>query len=311
MIGDLVNADWQLEYNDTALGDGSPYLVTNIEGLLDMPALITGDRTRLRRHGLHAGDYFAAGRTVTVDFELSVEGSNKTLEEVVQTFLNMSVSCGPEIPLVFQIPGISPQKRFIMCRPQNRSFPINEQYYHGLPIAAVQWFSTDPRIWSAETHSASVLVAGSDVDDGSGGGGGVRFGLPMPAELPLDFLIGEDGNGPGPGPLPGSGIVRCVNEGNFDAPVKMVIEGPVVNPRIENLTLDREMEFLIELEADQTLEVNSFNKTVLLNGLSNRYSTLTRASEWFDLAPGPNDIRYQAVAPTPSTLTITWRSAWV
>ena len=59
--------------------------------------------------------------------------------------------------------------------------------------------------------------------------------------------------------------------------------------------MPKQLAFNITLSAGQYLEVDTRERTVLLNGNPNqpRYSTLDfSVSEWFTLAPGTNFVKY-------------------
>lgn len=286
--GDLVTADWQMEYNGVALGDGSPFLVTQVEGLLDLPDIVSGDRQRLRRHGLIAGDDFTNGRVVQLTLEVSGNDSY-SFSQAVDMLMDASAPGGSEIPLVFQIPGVAGSgKRRMNARPRRRSMPVGREFYYELPLAVLEFYSTDPRIYtnSLDSQVTSLPTAG----------GGLGFNATAP------FTFGAVSVG---------GTLTLNNAGNFQTSPSIVLEGPVTNPSIESLTADKTLSFTITLGVGETLEIDTENRTVMLNGTSSRYNTLDSTAQWFTLAPGDNEVRYQASTITASTMTITWRSAWV
>lgn len=109
--------------------------------------------------------------------------------------------------------------------------------------------------------------------------------------------------------------------GNIATNPRIRIFGPATNPRIENQTTGRKLEFTanggIALAAGDYLEIDVAAKTVRLNGLadvgSNLYGRLNFAvSKWWALEPGENLIRYYPVASSsPSLAELTWRAAWL
>jgi len=107
------------------------------------------------------------------------------------------------------------------------------------------------------------------------------------------------------------GALNLANNGNFFSNHPITIEGPVTNPRVESLTQGKTLAMDIVLGVGETLVLDAESRTVLLNGTASRYNTLTTESEWFDLQPGNNEVRFQAATPTAATMTITWRSSWV
>lgn len=103
--------------------------------------------------------------------------------------------------------------------------------------------------------------------------------------------------------------VELINNGNRDAPVVFVIQGPAVNPIIINDTLGLQLKFNITLGADDTLTIDTVNHTIVLNGSANRRGVL-EDPDWFLLKPGSNFIRFRADSLGPATLLTSWRDAW-
>lgn len=288
MAGELVTGDWEVEYNGILMGDGTPFLISQVQGLLDLPDITSADKTRMRRNGLRAGDDFTQGRKITLTVEVS-STDTVTFDEAVDQLMAASTPAGPPLPLVFQIPGVAGGgKRVIYCRPRKRSLPIGREFYYELPLAVIEFYSVDPRIESNTLNSEDTTLPTA--------GGGLNFDAVAP------FTFGAVSVG---------GTLELENDGNFAANPVIVFEGPVTNPSIESLTQDKTLSFSITLASGETLEVDTEERTVLLNGTANRYNTLDTTAEWFDLDPGTNEVRYQAATITASTMTVTWRSAWV
>lgn len=109
--------------------------------------------------------------------------------------------------------------------------------------------------------------------------------------------------------------------GTVNATPVIRIFGPCTNPRIENTTLGRKLEFTaaggLSIAAGDYLELNVRNRTARLNGSAatgdNRYKYLDFAvSKWWTLAPGANVIRYYPVTSSaPSVAEIAWNDAWL
>ena len=75
------------------------------------------------------------------------------------------------------------------------------------------------------------------------------------------------------------------------------ISGPVDGPRLRNETTGHELALDITLVSGEWVDLDSKNRTVLLQGTANRYSTLT-TPEWWELQPGANQLRFTAADPT-------------
>lgn len=290
MDGDLVTADWQMEYDGIALGDGSPYLLAQVEGLLNLPDLLTTDSNRLRRHGQIAGDDFAAGRSVVLTLEVGADDATAaTFNAAVDELVALTTPGGPEIPLYFQIPGVAGGgKRIVMCRPRRRNLAIGREFYYGLPLATVEFYSTNPRILSADLYEETTTLPSA--------GGGLSF------DITPDFVFGAVSIG---------GTLTLQNEGTFNSSPIIRIDGPVTNPRVESITQGKTLALDITVGVGEYLTIDTELRTVLLDDTASRYNALTTTSQWFDLSPGENEVRFQASTPTAATMTIAWRSAWV
>lgn len=109
--------------------------------------------------------------------------------------------------------------------------------------------------------------------------------------------------------------------GTVNAAPVIRIFGPCTNPRVENVTLGRKLEFTasggLAIAAGDYLELNVRNRTARLNGSAavgdNRYKYLNFAvSKWWTLAPGDNVIRYYPVTSSaPSVAELAWNDAWL
>lgn len=97
------------------------------------------------------------------------------------------------------------------------------------------------------------------------------------------------------------------NNGNRPTPVVFTITGPVTNPVIYSDENGVNMAFAINLASTDQLVIDTYYRTVRLNG-SNRRAFMTTAG-WFHLLPGANTLRFRAAAGT-GTLLVQYRSAW-
>lgn len=126
-------------------------------------------------------------------------------------------------------------------------------------------------------------------------------GLTVPFTVP--FTIAE--------PVGSTGMLIATNAGTYPTEPIITITGPVSNPNIEHTDSGRQLRMIIDLAASDTLVIDVRNKVILLGGTAPR-DCLAFGSAWFSLEPGPNAIRYNAQAyNAASTMTVTWRSAWM
>lgn len=115
----------------------------------------------------------------------------------------------------------------------------------------------------------------------------------------------------------GAKIVR--NAGNAPSFPVVYVYGACTQPRIENVTTGKKLEFLAAytINAGEYLVIDFAEGTVYLNGDStnSRYDKIDFAggiSDWWDLQPGDNLLRFYPLSSSPpSTARIEWRSKFI
>jgi hypothetical protein len=113
---------------------------------------------------------------------------------------------------------------------------------------------------------------------------------------------------------PGStGDALAVNSGDAATPITIDITGPVTTPSV---TIGgRVLEYAVTLAVGETLTVDTWDGTVTLASGQSRASTATPRSapeQSIRLSPGTTTFSYRSLdgAPTASTATVRWRSAY-
>lgn len=132
----------------------------------------------------------------------------------------------------------------------------------------------DPRNYAQTQRSA---VGGALVD--SGGGLGFPFGFPF------SFTA------------TGGGDVTVTNAGTADTPAVLTVHGYVANPQIQQVDTGRVIVLSGELAAGGTLVVDGFERTVLLDGVTDRGNLVDFAGTDWDAAmipPGTSTYRLLA-----------------
>lgn len=104
-----------------------------------------------------------------------------------------------------------------------------------------------------------------------------------------------------------TGVFVARNDGNYISHPFVVFHGPLENPQLFNARTGELFSLNIELLSTETLEVDMYDQTILLNGTSPR-AVKTYESSWITLEPGDNEITFTASSPT-GTMTMTWRHA--
>jgi hypothetical protein len=281
-----LSADWQLSYNGLVVGTSTDYDVVAVDGLDGLPELRTSDTVRPSDHGMFAGRDLAAGRTIELTLEIygATDGAFRTNVDAlgVATLLR-----DDELALAFKLPGFTDDRQ-VFCRPRRRSLPLDLNYSSRLAPAIVQFFATDPRIYAA---TETVLGVGLPAASG---------GLAWPLVWPLSWGTAT------------SGTVSADNAGTFPTRPVVRFDGPLTGASIENVTAGKTFRFKTSfvIAAGEYVEVDFNDHTVLLNGTASRYSQVASNSQWWEIAPGANEVRLGGVSGS-GTADITFRSAWI
>lgn len=223
---------------------------------------------------------FFGSRLVSLD--IVARGERQTITDELAPFLLPSAR-----PYLYY-PIAGGGERRILLRPRDRQQP-----WRGTPLKSemlLQWEApngTTERSLENEVEIAAVVPAepGFLFD--------ITFDLVFPESSPTGSTT-----------ITTNGTARCY-------PV-FQLWGPCTNPRIENFSDGgKTLDFNITLGTGEYLEVDVRERTVYLDGLSNknRYYTLDFAtSEWWTLVPGDNLVRYYPVSfASPSHAVITYR----
>lgn len=269
------------------MGPGTPYLVTEPDGF-GIPTVRNGDLPRPSDRGAYFGRDFIGQRMVTL--KVTVGGTSPTdavakLQALFAAWQLATPDGSAYMPLKFKLPGQDVQR--FHGRP--RDAVPDYTMVQGSQIPVTLLFATaDPSVLDDTLSSMSAPLQN------------VGTGRTYPRTYPRVYGAGASG-----------GIILANNAGNFNTRPVATIVGPCVNPIVTNFTTGEFMQLAISLGATDTLVIDFDARTINLNG-SSRYSTKASGSTWFELAPGTTEVHFNANAfSLGSTLTLTWRSAWM
>jgi hypothetical protein len=113
------------------------------------------------------------------------------------------------------------------------------------------------------------------------------------------------------GANPAGGFVSLTNVGSRPVCPVYTITGPVLNPRIVNVTTGETWAIAHDLQSGEWLTVDTFARSVLLNDTANRRPDVRAGSDWPGVPVGDSLWQYRGDTYTASQLTITFRSAWL
>lgn len=272
------------EFNGLAFGPGTAYHVAGMEGFDDLPPVRSSDLERPNAHGAYPGVDYLGRRTVVLTLQL-VATTPAEFDTQVQTLKDaLTILPEGEYPLRF-----AGNTRRLYCRPRNRHIPNNTLYPQRHAAAPIEFVASDPRIYDDTETTASTALPESS--------GGMEF----PVTFPLVF-----------GTVTSEGTLLATNDGNFPSPLVVTFVGPVDNPSLTNVTLAKTVTFDMSLADGDQLVVDLNERSAILNGTASRSSKLRSGSQWFDLDPGDNELRFSASTYSAAAYAyLAWRSAWI
>ncbi len=303
----------QGQYNGVNIGPGSNVFTqwNTIKGLTGLPDIRKGNVPRPNDEGMLAGYDFYGERTIEFNLEVTAGGGNtmqQNLNAVRQGLLKATSLGGgvnslspPPTRLYFNLgeqlsAGTVGVTRFVNARVEKFEDTVDlgwaaGSWQGGLARIAVQMGAVDPRIYDANAQSASV---GLTVAAG---------GWTFPWTFPWAFTSNT------------GSLITAVNNGIYACPPYFTITGPCVNPRVQNQTTGVTLQFNTTLNAGDTLTVDSFSGSAVLNGTASRLSTLAPGSyiSTFLIQPGSNTVAFYSSdgTVTGAQLTLYWANTWI
>lgn len=283
----LANYTFQLTTTGVVLNADTisvPFIdIDRVSGLDSAPF-----RETIRDHEGADGGFFDAefekGR------EIILEGIAYCDTSTVESFMDtLKYNYSPVTsPLAFYFKGPGVEERIVFVKPRGVRYDWERLRRTGMTAIQFLLFAEDPRIYSSDLVSGTLPFGSITIN-------GIGFNM----GFNIDF---------GGGQVPASAVLSV--GGNRPTPVVFTVNGPVTDPVITNETTDSVLAFKnIQLIAGQELAIDTGNRTVLLDGISNVRSKLVDP-DWFLLVPGDNFIGFGAATGTSSTLDYAFRNAW-
>jgi hypothetical protein len=289
--GDLLTADFQIEWRGLVMGHNTAYGWKSLDGWLAMPGMRLNDEARPGRHGAFAGQELADERVVTFDFTLMPWGATTMDAAFAALRLATAVEENPaEEALVVQLSG---QKWQAFARVTRRALLADGLYTAQSTPGALQWVATDARLYAA--GAALTATAGLP----TAGGGGLVFPLVFPLVFGSGTSIAD---------------LVATNTGTVTTWPVFTITGPVTGPVVTNTTTSQALVFnpSFVVAAGQTLTIDTDARTVTLAGVNRRDQLVT--AQWFGLPPAvATHLRFTSAGSydPAAILTATWRPATI
>lgn len=290
MNTDLITEDWQMAMNGFLIGSGTPYEIRQISGLLDLPEIRSQDQATLLRDGLVPGEDFLGGRIFTVSLDV-VEQPGQSLSEMLHDLTTAWRSTRDEQEIAIRVPGVARGDAIIVHgRLRRRSNTIGLEYYYGIAEVDLEFYCTDPRLYSAVERSVTIQVEEA-----------IQDGLTFNALAPFSF-----------GGVTLDNTVQIEAGGNTRSPLIIDIAGQITIPAVRDLATGHRLKLNTVIADGDFYRLDSDLRTVRLNGSASRYYELDRTSRWFEAEPGVTEVAVTAAnIGQNASVTIRWRDAWV
>ena len=324
--------NFQCEYNELVFGAGTAWGILLIEGL-DLAEIRSGDVNLPRDHGQLLGLDLYGGRDIIFDLWVKTDGISL---QHAQLALAAATNVRPdeELPLWFQLPNMP--LLCIMCRPRKRPWKVDVDYAAGkIGKPELALHATDPRIYTASeitelapNHPTTTVVLDNV------GNTEVRPIVVFTGPLTNPFIAN--------GTISGEPKIELVNPEVREAREKVEAEKRAEwqkekeKSEISTKELEEKVAALkLALEKTEKEEAEKSEKPTIatgdqvlvklgiphltqyyVGGIPGTYTNIARwvtyASEWWDLLPGNNSIKFGSIDTTNTggTAEIEWASAY-
>ena len=142
----------RVQWGDLTFGPGSPYAVTGIEGLDDLPAIRSEDVDRPGQHGDYTGPDYTEARTVQLKLGLRGE-SPDDLRALSIALRNATQPQKQPAPLQFL-----DQNVLVWAKVRKRAIPYDAEYLWRIGDAALELYCADPYLYGLEEKTASTTA---------------------------------------------------------------------------------------------------------------------------------------------------------
>lgn len=279
-----------LTFKGLSLGDGSDYLITNIDGWEDRPETTNGSTPHPRRLGSWVGGLSSVKRVVSIDLQILGRAADSNQTTIPKRTLSQTFAMDDEeSPLMLDLGyGISPE--LIYARVTAFDMPTVRGYGR-IQSGLVEFTATDPRRYSINVNTAQ---AGLPV---------ALRGIAYPITYGRypDYITPDNR---------GEAVVQ--NIGNAPAPPTYQIVGPVRNPIITvsgPKNFRRRIQFNVNLAAGEVLVAQPANGSVQVGGTPRPGITSSALIEDMEIPPGTSTVALGGTGSTKAKLTVSWRDA--
>lgn len=264
--GDLITRAIQFETRGLLMGDGTQLELSD-EGMPDgfgVPSSRAARVPRPRQHGTRAVRQYLDERVLTWTMHLAgddVDDALALLQQVGGAWAPLTAGADVELAMRFGT------DTYLAIGQPGRMATVLLDIDSAIPDVTVEWFATDPRLFAAGAELgglAALLVT--------------TGGLGFPHGFPHGFGAAY-------------GRIDTAHPGNVPTPWKATIfpgtSTPYTNPTLTLISTGERLEIDLDLAPGDTLELDSRERTVLLNGTADRSYAINRPNgdQWFEIPP--------------------------
>lgn len=258
----LTTLDYQLDLDGLLVGQGTEFGLKYLKGWRGQPPMRTSDVPRANAHGVFEGEDLADARLVEFAVDVLTASPANLLA------LQRRTIPGRRMTLWVRTPGEPPLSAQVRAR--RAPVDVDVAFELGLTEVVVQLAAPDPRRYALAAGPGPVGLPTSGA------------GLVYPLVYPLDY-----------GALGATGQTQLTNNGTADAPVVLVVTGPLPMG-FEISSGARRLRYPVEVPAGSSIRLSSADGSVLLDGASDRRRDLTVA-QWFGV-PALSTVALQFVS---------------
>jgi len=271
-----------LSIGDLVIGSyASGFLLEKHSGF-GMPSVRVDMKDRGHYHGANLGYSYYGKRGLTIEGEIvgldmsDYEAKRRLLAE---TF---DIMKGEQTLFIETQGGLTVQIDVILANalemPYEKGKMVRGKFQIGL-MGAKPWFE-------------SIFPSEETVTLFNGGGFAIPFAIPLAVDAGSDAeqVLDNEGNG-------------------FVFPI-ITVYGAATNPTIVNASTDQTLNINHVLDADDYIEIDTYNRTAMLNGETNITNEIT--GDWMILKASGNDIKLSMTSPdTNAKAVFSWRNAYI
>ena len=263
--------------------NGTEWWATGFDGWWGGSSMRTGATERPSDHGGFDGPSYLGPRTMTIS-GVTLAPTTDLVLLARDTIVSLCSDLRSLYPLV--VTETSGLTRQCMVR------IVGDPKVADLNETAFEWqmslVAPDPRRYST---SETVLTMTAPADPVGG--------LVVPFSVPFSIVsVGSS-----------STTETVTNGGTFGTRPVITFSGPLSNPQITNVTTGQTMALTSVIAGGEWVVLDFDRRSVLLNGITSRASTILHGSAWWELAPGVNELQL-AAADGEGSATVRFRSAW-